>query len=1049
METQPDLKSLFMAAVELPPQKRAGYLDEATAVDADLRRRVEALLKAHDNPDSFLGQPAFEFAPTADVPFTELPLAEGAGTVIGPYKLLQQIGEGGMGVVFMAEQSRPVQRMVALKIIKPGMDSRQVIARLEAERQALALMDHPNIAKVLDAGSTGTGRPYFVMELVKGIPITKYCDDNHLTPRQRLGLFIPVCQAVQHAHQKGIIHRDLKPSNVLIALYDGRPVPKVIDFGVAKPTGQKLTERTMFTQFGQIVGTLEYMSPEQAELNQMDIDTRSDIYSLGVLLYELLTGTTPFESKRLREAAFDEILRIIREEDPPKPSTRLSTTEQLAAIAANRGLESKKLSGTVRGDLDWIVMKALEKDRARRYETANGMVTDIQHYLADEAVLACPPSRAYQFRKFARRHRTVLVAAALVAVALIAGTAISTWQAVRASQAESQARSNEQLARASAEQAKASEQRALTSAEQAREAADAEREARKNEQRATSRATSALTFIVSAFSHPFRAISETWTSTEEHNRWSRDEWEARERGEDVMVNSAAVLRRAAQGVEDELDGEQRSKVETLDTVARSCRAYGLSDEAVAVWEKAIEFAKTSLGPDDELRVAMIAEATPAYVAVGRASDAAALLEEAIEVTGLHGSLKEHPHQTRPETNEALQVLESKLGAIQAARGVDDPRSLIAMRDLARAYLDARHAKGIELLEKIVRARANAARPHDPEALAVTRDLAYAYLGAGRQDEGFALLKKIVDARTAELGTDHDDTLHAIQELGVAYLHEQKWDQCIPVFEGLATLQNEKLGADHHDAFATMSNLGAAYERAGWPDKARNVSEDLFARQLAKLFEKDREAMQSKYYDESKAKRQAAYAEACRFRRALLLLSQAIRIEKLKSGTIDDALLGPIEELALAYQPAALLPNRRWRTRNSENQLIWAYQLEGPPDESEAIVRECLEMREQTASDGWRNFNSRSILGAILLAKKEYDKAKPLLISGYDGMAERRTAIPAEDFLLLRAAIERVIRLFEDTSQAEQVALWKDKLSEFNRRPWKDTPAAGPAEQPGL
>ena len=308
------------------------------------------------------------------------------GKVIGPYKLLEQIGEGGMGVVYMAEQQVPVRRHVALKIIKPGMDTRQVIARFEAERQALALMDHPNIAKVLDAGTTDSGRPYFVMELVKGVPITQYCDERRLTPRQRLELFITVCQAVQHAHQKGIIHRDLKPTNVLVAEYDDRPVTKIIDFGVAKAVGQQLTERTMFTQFGQVVGTIEYMSPEQAKFNQLDIDTRTDIYSLGVLLYELLTGETPFDRQRLHSAAFDEMLRIIREEEPPKPSTRLSSSESLPSIAAQRQLDPKKLTTLVSGDLDWIVMKSLEKDRTRRYETANDLARDIERYLHGQPV---------------------------------------------------------------------------------------------------------------------------------------------------------------------------------------------------------------------------------------------------------------------------------------------------------------------------------------------------------------------------------------------------------------------------------------------------------------------------------------------------------------------------------------------------------------------------------------------------------------------------------------------------------------------------------------
>jgi serine/threonine protein kinase/tetratricopeptide (TPR) repeat protein len=366
--------------------------------------------------------------------------------MIGPYKLLQQIGEGGMGTVYMAEQTQPVQRKVALKIIKPGMDSRQVIARFEAERQALALMDHPNIARVLDAGTTDTGRPYFVMELVKGVPITKYCDLHHLTPKQRLELFVPVCQAVQHAHQKGIIHRDLKPSNVLVAEFDERPVARVIDFGVAKAAGPKLTDRTLFTELGQVVGTLEYMSPEQAKLNALDIDTRSDIYALGVLLYVLLTGTTPFERKRLKQAAFDEILRIIREEEPPKPSTRLSTTEELPSIAANRGMEPRKLSGLVRGELDWIVMKCLEKDRNRRYEAANGLARDIEHYLHDEPVNACPPSRRYRLRKFARKNRKLLTVVGAFALLMLVGAGVSTWLAVRATRAQQVADRQRQVA---------------------------------------------------------------------------------------------------------------------------------------------------------------------------------------------------------------------------------------------------------------------------------------------------------------------------------------------------------------------------------------------------------------------------------------------------------------------------------------------------------------------------------------------------------------------------------------------------------------------------
>ena len=320
--------------------------------------------------------------------------------MIGPYKLLQQIGEGGMGTVFMAEQTQPGAAQGRPEGHQAGHGHRgRSIARFEAERQALALMDHVNIARVFDGGTTETGRPYFVMELVHGVPITKYCDDNHLTPRERLELFVPVCQAIQHAHQKGIIHRDIKPSNVMVTLYDGKPVPKVIDFGVAKATEQKLTERTLFTQYGTMVGTLEYMSPEQAEMSALGVDTRSDIYSLGVLLYELLTGSTPLTHKRMKEAAYAEILRMIKEEEPPKPSTRLSDSgEALASISAKRHTEPAKLTKLVRGELDWIVMKTLEKDRNRRYETANGFAADVQRYLDDEPVQACPPSAGYRFR---------------------------------------------------------------------------------------------------------------------------------------------------------------------------------------------------------------------------------------------------------------------------------------------------------------------------------------------------------------------------------------------------------------------------------------------------------------------------------------------------------------------------------------------------------------------------------------------------------------------------------------------------------------------------
>ncbi len=404
------IDAIFLEAAELADDEaRRKFLDEACGSDSDLKARVERLLAAVPRIGSFMEVPAFQPSTT---PADELlPIVDLTGQAIGPYKLLQKLGEGGMGVVYMAEQEHPVRRRVAIKVIRAGMDSSIIAARFEQERVALAMMDHPHIARVLDAGTTSDGRPYFAMELVMGIPITEYCDQQHLSIKARLELFIPVCRAVQHAHQKGIIHRDLKPSNVIVGLYDGQPIPKVIDFGVAKAVGIKLIDRTMFTEMGQIVGTLEYMAPEQAELNNLDVDTRADIYSLGALLYELLTGSTPFTAQQLRSAGLSEMLRVIKDSDPARPSTRISTVVDLPRVAANRRIDPTRLASAIRGELDWITLKCLEKDRGRRYDSVVGLANDLERYLADEPVLACPPSASYRFRKMVRRNRRWIVVA--------------------------------------------------------------------------------------------------------------------------------------------------------------------------------------------------------------------------------------------------------------------------------------------------------------------------------------------------------------------------------------------------------------------------------------------------------------------------------------------------------------------------------------------------------------------------------------------------------------------------------------------------------------
>ncbi len=608
---------------------------------------------------------------------------------------MEQIGEGGFGLVFVAEQQEPVKRKVALKVIKPGMDTRLVIARFEAERQALALMDHPNIAKVLDAGATESGRPYFVMELVRGIPITDYCDKNQLAPKERLELFVTVCQAIQHAHQKGIIHRDIKPSNVLVTSHDGKPVAKVIDFGVAKAIHQQLTDRSIYTNFAQMIGTPLYMSPEQAEMSGMDIDTRSDIYSLGVLLYELLTGTTPLDRKRLAKAAYDEIRRLICEEEPPKPSTRLSTSESIASVAAQRHTEPVKLSKVMRGDLDWITMKCLEKDRTRRYETANGVARDIQRYLCDEPVEASPPSATYRLRKLFVRNKGKVVAASLILLVLLAGIAVSTWQAIRATRAE-------QLALTAAEEERKAKQEAEAEKANALAAAAAEKVANEQAKKNLAFARKGNELLGSVFA-------------------GLDPKKIAESGRPLQDVLRENLKKAVKELDGSAIGDPLEVATMQNTLGLSLLGLGEAKLAIEVFEKAWDTRKAELGPDH------------------------------LDTLNSMGNLAEG-YRDSGNLDKALPLHEETFKLLKAKLGPDHPGTLIKMRNLAILYDEVgQRDKALPLFEETLKLMKVKNGPDHPYTLASMNDLARYYWSLERLNDSVPLFEELLTLQDNKVG----------------------------------------------------------------------------------------------------------------------------------------------------------------------------------------------------------------------------------------------------------------------------------------------------------
>ena len=1070
-------KSIFLAASELPNlAERADYLVQQCGSDGPLRVRVEALLRAHYAAADLGNEPSGPgYDPTIITPVSEHP-----GTIIaGRYKLLEAIGEGGMGSVWVAEQSQPVKRKVALKLIKAGMDSKSVLARFEAERQALAVMDHPNIAKVLDGGLTEQGRPYFVMEYVKGIPITEYCDSRQLSVPERLQLFAQVCQAVQHAHQKGIIHRDLKPSNILVAPYDDKPVPKVIDFGLAKAIHQSLTENTLHTAHDQVLGTPLYMSPEQAQLNNIDIDTRSDIYSLGVLLYELLTGSTPLEKQRFKQAAWDEMRRMIREEDPPRPSLRLSSAETLPSVAAGRHTEPASLTKLVRGELDWIVMKALEKDRTRRYETANGFAADVLRYLAGEPVTAAPPSTMYRFQKFVRRNKGKVIASCLVLLALLSGMAGTSWQwsrAERALLAEAERAEGERLAKldavAQAEQA----QKRLAQIEKANDILGSifenldPKEIVKAERPLQAILVEKLDEAVALLEG--ESIGDPLVVAAMQNKFGVSLLGLGEPGKAIVL-----LEKARTTYQAKLGPNHLDTLHAMNVLAAAYQRAGKLDLALPLHEETLKLTKASLGPEHPLTLTSMANLALTYNVAGKLDLALPLHEETLKLTkAKHGP--EHPTTLSRMSNLArayhavgkqdlaLQLFGESLKLRKATLGPEHPDTLTSMDSLAVTYLGAGKLDlALPLHEETLKIRKAKLGPEHPDTLATMSNLAGAYKAAGTLELALPLFEETLKLRKATLGPEHPDTLTSMNNLALAYRDAGKLDLSLPLYEETLKLRKATLGPEHPDTLASMNKLALAYKVGGKLDLAQPLYEETLKFRQAKLG--------SEHPDTLISMRGLAevYKAAGKPDLALPLYEETLKLRKATLGPEHSSTITSMANLVAAYNDA----NQGEKATETLREFIAGQGQRANPDDprfalglaqgslallkcrqyaaAEELLRECLTIREKTQHDDWSTFNTKSMLGEALLGQKKYADAEPQLLAGYEGLKQRETTIPEQGKIRLPEALERLVQLYTGWHAAEpeqgydaKTAEWQTKLEDYKAA--TTTPSATSKPEPG-
>ena len=905
MKNDPNrVENLFRRIATLEPSDRPIVLDWECGEDAQERKQVEDLLQAAnvaDETEAFnLGdEPTANYSPqsgvtppggtTADHTFE----IASDSVFAGRYLLQEKIGEGGMGEVWRAQQTEPVKRPVALKLIKFGLDSRAMLARFEQERQALAMMDHPHIAHVLEGGMTPAGQPYFVMELVNGFPLTEFCDKSKLSPRARLALFVLICRAIQHAHQKGIIHRDLKPANILVTQVDGQPVPKIIDFGLAKAIAGKLTDESMATQAGAVIGTLGYMPPEQALGATDDIDTRADVYSLGVILYELLTGLRPVDADRMKQEGLAEMVRGIQEDEVPRPSTRLSTDDSFTTLAAMRSIEPRKLEAMLRGELDWVVMKCLEKERERRYETVNALVRDIERYLCDEPVEARPPSVVYRLRKLIRRNKVTVVCLGFLAMAFIIAFGGTMYGLVQAETARGEAVTAQQAEARRAEGERLAKLEAKEQARRAIEAAAKEREANRKAQQRLVQITKSNDILGSIFE-------------------SLDPKEIAEAKRPLQAILVEKLEAAAAQLEGESIGDALVVAAMQDKLGKSLKALGAPKKAIVLLKKSQATYESQLGRDHHETQFSLNNLALAYKDDGKPALALPLLKEAFQ----HIKAKFGPdhaetltcmgnlgatYQDLGKPSLALPYFKECHERRKAQSGGSHPDTLFAMNNLAFSYLEAgqlRRALPIyEAALKLMKAHLGKDHPH---TITCMGNLASTYEGLGQIDRALPLFETAAKVSEKKLGIDHPDTLLANASLAAGYQSDGQLDRAVSLCEKTLKRMKSSLGSDHPHTLVGMNNLASAYQASGKLKLAMPLFEKALERQKAALGPNHPSTLTIM------GNLASVYQDTGKIKLAMPLFEKALQHEKETLGADHPNTLRTMNNLAAAYWSQGLL-----------------------------------------------------------------------------------------------------------------------------------------------